>query len=82
MKKSKPAKITPSAEQKAILAVKKDTIVISNPWYWKDDHTCFQSTELARFSCKTRKYSMYNIYRKGKKRNAGQTFRNGKRKVF
>jgi len=46
MKKSKPAKITPSTEQKAILAVKKDTIVISNPGTGKTTTLAFKVLDL------------------------------------
>ena len=46
MTKSKPTKITPSKEQKAILAVKKDTIVISNPGTGKTTTLAFKVLDL------------------------------------
>ena len=44
MAKSNSTKFPPSKEQKAILAVKKDTIVISNPGTGKNNYASFQSS--------------------------------------
>ena len=41
-----PTKITPSEEQKAILAVKEDTIVISNPGTGKTSRLGFKVLDL------------------------------------
>ena len=46
MTKQKPTKIIPSKEQKAILAVKKDTIVISNPGTGKTTTLGFKVVDL------------------------------------
>ena len=80
MTKSKPTKITPSKEQKAILAVKKDTIVISNPGTGKTTTLAYKVLDLLDSHVKPENILCITFTEKAKKEMQDKLFEMAKGK--